>query len=257
VSSTPSETLLISACRQKYGDGNPFFIDAAGRKILLLLDPTQIKRVMNASKELDPNPFIHDMILGQMLGSPKETIDFYRNDHGKMDHVQMAHIRQHVTGSGLDLMTSRLYERLRSNISKEVSQDVDGEGWMQIADLFTFVQNHVTLALTETFMGTDISEQYPEMTTDQWTFMDRSIEIVMGLPRSIISGAYDARDRLLANIKRWNTESEALRVQGRADTTWDPNAGSGLLQERQELFAKTPGFNEDARISQVLGLLFA
>jgi hypothetical protein len=82
------------ASRQKYGHGNSFFIDAAGRKIHLLLDPMQIKRVMNASKELDPNPFIHDMILRQMLRSPKETIDFYRNDHGKMDMW-----RWHTSGS--------------------------------------------------------------------------------------------------------------------------------------------------------------
>jgi hypothetical protein len=247
---------LTSTCRNKYGDGSPFFIDAAGRKILVLLDPAQIKRVMNASKELDPNPFIHDMILGQMLGSPKETIEFYKNDNGKMDHIQMAHIKQHVTGSALDKLTDKVYELLRTNIGKEMSQN-DHADWVHVTDLFAFVQDHVTVALTETMMGTNIIEQYPQMVTDQWIFMDRSTEIVMGLPRSVISGAYDARDRLLANIKKWNTKSEALRTQGKANPTWDASAGSGLLQERQERYAKTPGFSEDARVSQVLGLLFA
>jgi hypothetical protein len=239
----------------KYGDGTPFFFDAAGKKILTLLDPGQIKRVMNASKELSPNPFIHEMTLGQMLGSPKETITFYKNDQGKMDHVQMAHIRHHVTGTGLVQMSKKVYERLHINISKTVLRDGT---WTEIPDFFRFVQDQVTIAITETLLGTDILQQYPEMIEDQWMFMDRSIEIVMGLPRSIVSGAYDARDRLLVNLKTWNTKSEALRTQGNADPTWDAHAGSSLLQERQELFKKTQGFGgEDARVSQILGLLFA
>jgi hypothetical protein len=244
-----------AAYRNKYGDGTPFFIDAAGKKILVLLDPDQIKRVMTASKELDPNPFIHEMILGQMLGSPEETIDFYKHDEGKMDHIQMAHIRQHVTGTGLIHLTKKVYERLNVNIAKAVS-GANGE-WLEIPDLFLFVQNQVTIAITETMMGTNILEQYPEMTEDQWIFIDRSVEIVMGLPRSLVSTAYDARDRLLANLKQWNSKSETLRIQGKANAIWDAHAGSGLLQERQERYAATPGFSEDARVSQILGLLFA
>lgn len=196
------------------------------------------------------------MILGRMLGSPKETIDFYKNDNGQMDHVQMAHIRQHVTGPSLTTMSLKVYERLKYNISKEVSQDCK-DGWTDIPNLFAFVQDQVTVALTETLIGSDITEQYPQMTADQWTYMDRSIEIVMGLPRSVISGAYNARDRLLANLKTWNTKSSALRNEGKADPVWDAKAGSGLLQERQERYEKTPGFDEDAQVSQVLGLLFA
>jgi hypothetical protein len=196
------------------------------------------------------------MILGQMLGSPKETIDFYENDNGQMDHVQMEHIRQHVTGPPLTTMTNKFYERLYSAIDKQYSQSTDE--WLDIPDLFAFVQNSVTVAATETLFGSEISKQYPDMTTDQWIFMDRSIEIVMGLPRSVISGAYDARDRLLARLTQWNVESSALRHAGKADSVWDAKAGSGLLQERQDRYEKTPGFGGvDAQVSQVLGLLFA
>jgi hypothetical protein len=195
------------------------------------------------------------MILGQMLGSPQETVDFYKNDNGQMDDVQMAHIRQHVTGPSLTSITNKVYERLSNNISEQFSKESDD--CMDIPDLFAFVQDHVTIALTETLLGTHISDTYPQMTTDQWIFMDRSIEIVMGLPRSVISGAYDARDRLLANLKSWNTQSSALRKAGKANPVWDAKAGSNLLQERQERYERTPGFNEDAQVSQVLGLLFA
>jgi hypothetical protein len=104
----------------------------------VLLDPAQIKRVMNSSKELDPNPFIHEMILGQMLGSPARTIEFYRNDNGRMDEKQMAHIRQHVTGTSLISMSRKVYERLSLNISRDISQHDDAD-WLGIPDLFSFV----------------------------------------------------------------------------------------------------------------------
>jgi hypothetical protein len=223
--------------------------------LLVLLDPGQIKRVMGASKELDPNPFIHNMVLGQRLGTPAETVNFYKKDNGQMDHVQMAHIRQHFTGPSLIAMTKKVYEQLKTKIDKEVSEQ--GSEWMDIPDLFTFVQTHVTVAITETLMGTSIIEQNPQMTADQWIFMDRSIEMLNGLPRFLMPAAYNARDRLLASLKIWSRKSEALRNEGKADSNWDPQAGSGLLQERQERYAKTIGFNEDARVSQLLGLLFA
>jgi hypothetical protein len=65
------------------------------------------------------------MILGQMLGSPQETVDFYKNDNGQMDDVQMAHIRQHVTGPSLTLITNKVYLRLRHNISEQFSNETD------------------------------------------------------------------------------------------------------------------------------------
>ncbi len=243
---------------KRFGDGTPFFFNAAGRKILILLDPYQIKRVLNASEELDPNPFIHDMVLGQMLGSPKETVEFYKNDEGKMDHVQTAHIRQHVTGSGLIGMSRKTMERLRVNIGVVYEQGMkDGVGWMQIDDLFDFAQYHVTRAITESLLGCTISDEYPEFYKDQWTFMDRSVEMITGLPRWLFPTAYNARDRLLSNLKRWALTSDALRKASKADKAWDATAGSGLLQERRKMYEEMPSFDDDARASQILGLLFA
>ena len=210
---------------------------------------------MNAPKELDPNPFIQDMILGQMLGTPKAAIDFYKSDNGQLDHTQVAHIRQHVTGSSLSSMSKKVLERLTVNVDQLFVSAGDSD-WVDIPDLYEFVQYHVTRAITETLMGSKITEEYPELFTDQWLFIDKSTEMVTGLPRFAIPAAYAARDRLLANLKRWNANSEALRSQYKADRVWDPSAGSGLLQERQELYARTPGFDEDARVSQILGLLF-
>lgn len=220
------------------------------------MDSNQIKRVINAPKELDPNPFIQDRILEVLLGTPKATIDFYKSDNGQLDHVQVTHIRQHVTGSSLIALSKRVFERLTFNVDQLFTSRTDSE-WVEIADLYEFVQDHVTRAITESLMGTKITEEYPELYADLWLFIDKSTEIVTGLPRFVIPAAYAARDRLLANLKQWSLNSEALRNQYKVDRVWDTRAGSALLQERQELYAKSPGFDEDARVSQILGLLFA
>ena len=190
----------------------PFFIDAAGHRLLVLLDPVHVKGVMSASKELDPNPFIQEMILGQMLGTPKETIDFYKSNNGQLDHVQTSHIRQHVTGSSLVAISQKVFERLTVHIDQLFTADGASE-WVTVPDLFEFVQYHITRAITESLMGSAITEEYPQLYTDQWLFMDRSVDMVTKLPRFIIPTAYAARDRLLANLKRWSAKSEALRSQ--------------------------------------------
>lgn len=62
----------------------------------------------------------------------------------------------------------------------------------------------------------------------------------------------------LLELRQWNVESSKLRHAGKADPVWDAKAGSGLLQERQDRYEKTPGFGSvDAQVAQVLGLLFA
>lgn len=221
--------------------------------MLVINDPDHIKKIMRATNEADPNPFIQEMILGQLLGTPKENIKFFKNDNGVTDHKQITHMRKHVTGSPLIALSKKVYERLKCNIDNVFAQR--GNDWMDIPDLFLFVQHHVTLATTETLMGTSIVSHQPDLIDDLWKFMDRTNEMVMQLPYFVIPKAYDARSRLLANLKRWDRESGDTSAKGSADPIWDPIAGSGLLQERQEMYKQIPTFDEDARSSQTLGLI--
>lgn len=153
-------------------------------------------------------------------------------------------------------MSKKVFERLTVNTDEMLASDGD-TSWVDIPDLFEFIQYQVTRAITESLMGTSITNEHPGFYADLWVFMDRSIEMVSGIPRFIIPTAYNARDKLLANLKSWSAKSEELRLNNKADAHWDANAGSGLLQERQELYAQTGALDENARVSQILGMLFA
>ncbi|KAF2258828.1 cytochrome P450 [Lojkania enalia] len=240
--------------RNKYGDGTPFFINAAGNKILVILDPDHVKKVLQSSIELDPNPFIHQQIMGQLMGSPRETVAFYNSDGGKMDYVQTTHIRQHLTGSSLVSMDKRFFTIFKRNIATKYAQN-DSE-WMEIPDLYDFMEKHVTLAIAETLLGSAVVEEYAELVSDLWLFIENTDNFFIGLPRFIIPSAYAARDRLLCHLKKWSRESERLRDQDIVNRDWDPIAGSGLLQEREKLYSEMPGHGEDGRASQTLGLLY-
>lgn len=223
--------------------------------MLIILDPEQIKRVLRSSTELDPNPFIHDKILGALMGSPQEAIDHYKSDEGNTDYIQTTHIRQHTTGSNLVNLDRRLFGILRRSVEQALPP-TSGSAWMDIADIYAFVEHHVTHAIAETILGSAIVESYPGLVSDLWIHIENTDNFFTGLPRFLIPKAYAARDRLLENITQYSKKSESLRHQGAVDMNWDAVAGSALLQEREKLYGEMPGHDEHGRAAQTLGLLY-
>jgi hypothetical protein len=223
--------------------------------MLVILDPEHIKGALNNSAELDPNPFIHDKIMGALMGSPKAAIDHYKSENGNTDYIQTTHIRQHTTGSNLGLLDKRLFDVMKRTISETLNNVPQGE-WKDIPDLYAFLEYHVSHAIAETLLGSSIISTYPEIITDLWIHIEATDQFFMGLPRFLIPKAYAARDRLLGAIRSWAVESEALRKANAVNTTWDPVAGSGLLQEREKLYGEMPGHGVEGRSAQTLGLLY-
>ncbi|CAO2647700.1 Nn.00g086220.m01.CDS01 [Neocucurbitaria sp. VM-36] len=246
---------FLAKCLEQFGDGSPFFVDAAGQKILIILDPEHIKGVLRSATELDPNPFIHDKILSALMGSPQEAIAYYKSDQSNTDHIQTTHIRQHTTGPGLVSLDKRLFDTLKRSVAQAIRPQADSE-WTEISDLYAFFEHHVTLAIAETLLGSAIVQSYPEIISDLWIHIEHTDHFFMGLPRFMIPKAYAARDRLLKNIRNWSTKSQILRQQNAVDSHWDAVAGSALLQEREKLYGEMPGHDEYGRAAQTLGLLY-
>lgn len=246
---------ILTYARNKFGDGSPFFVNAAGQKYLILLDSAHIRGVLRSTTELDPNPFIHEKILGALMGSPRAAIDYYKSGEGNTDHVQTTHIRQHTTGASLDYLDKRVFETLRRSIGQALSPQA-GSTWMEIPDLYAFFEHHVTTAIAETLLGSAIVQSYPRFIEDLWIHIEYTDHFFLGLPRFLIPKAYAARDRLLNNIRHWSRKSQSLRQQNAVDTCWDAVAGSALLQEREKLYGEMPGHDEHGRAAQTLGLLY-
>ncbi|RAQ99500.1 cytochrome p450 [Stemphylium lycopersici] len=246
---------FLAKCLNKYGDGSPFFLDGAGQKMLIVLDPEHVKGVLNSSQDLDPNPFIHDKIMGALMASPQAAIDYYNSEDSNTDHIQTTHIRQHTTGSNLGMLDKRLFDTLKASIEESMKTTARDE-WKEIPDLFAFLQHHVTHAIATTLLGSSLIASYPGIVDDLWIHIEATDQFFMGLPRFVIPKAYAARDRILSNIGSWTAKSEDLRRQNKVNTTWDPVAGSGLLQEREALYGAMPGHGVEGRSAQTLGLLY-
>ncbi len=58
-------------------------------------------------------------------------------------------------------------------------------------------------------MGSQILKMHPGIVDDFWEFDRQIANYSRGLPRWMIPSAYKTRDRLLTNIKAWNTVAKS------------------------------------------------
>ncbi|EUC41133.1 hypothetical protein COCMIDRAFT_106960 [Bipolaris oryzae ATCC 44560] len=246
---------FLARCFNKYGDGTPFFLDGAGEKMLFVHDPEHVKTVLMSAQHFDPNPFVHDKILGALMDSPQKTIDYYNTPGVNTDYIQITHIRQHTTGSRLSSLDKRMFDLMKQSVQQAL-EVAPGSEWKNVPDLFEFLTYHVTRAILVSILGSSLVDEYPQLVDDLWKLIEATPEFFMGLPRFAMPKNYAARDRLLVKIREYSVKSEELRKSNQADTKWDPVAGSGLLQEREKMYSEFPDHDVQARASQTLGLMY-
>ncbi|OAF98771.1 cytochrome P450 [Paraphaeosphaeria sporulosa] len=210
--------------------------------------------------------------LTRILNTPKDVIPFYAADdsgmatkprkeskirHEDRIHYWQAHTSQKwLSGASLQLMS----ETYLSFLDEELSHLNINEEWVEIPDLYRFLQIHVSTAAIKAMMGTKILEMYPNLVKDFWAF-DRNVGNYSRLiPRWWMPAAYSVRDRLLKNIGKWTDYAHSMSDCSRTgpdDTHWDPYFGTKLMKAREHAYLKMPAMNLDARASETLGLLFA
>ncbi|KAF3037413.1 hypothetical protein E8E11_005198 [Didymella keratinophila] len=245
---------FVAKSLNKYNDGTPFLVDAAGQKILILMDPKHVKKAL-VSSELDAAIFVYKNIMPQLFGSPQAAVDHYLTPGHNMDEMVMLQIRTHTSGKALISLDQKFLEIIDRNIIRSFPSAQTKE-WTNIPDLYTFFKQQSTLAVGEAILGTAMAEMYPQLAEDLWTLIERTDILLLGLPRPFAPAAYGARDRLLKQFKLWQRKSDAQRETDAVGKGWDAVAGSMLMQEREQMFSTLPGHDEDARAAQTLGMLY-
>lgn len=245
----------IDIPRNKYGCETPFFLDGAGEKVLVVVDPKIVRHIIRSVKECDPNPFIHDKVMSQLMGSPAAAVDYYRSPESTVDYDQMVQVRQHCTGPALPALDERMFNVLTRNLDEACASSA-GDGWFDVTDLFTFFQEHATRATIEVLLGSDIAANYPTFATDLWTFIEDMDIFLAGLPRFLNAKLYATRDRMLKHLRDLSQNHDTLSAEQALNNHWHPAAGSIFLQEREKMYSQLPGHDHDARASQSLGILF-
>lgn len=256
----------------KFGQSIPAGLQLGPVRLYLVGDPDHVNILFKPTPAISSN-FGVSMAMRNVLGTPDHVLPLYVEDNSgqlvrpmpgsqvrpenriRYFHTKAAHL--HVAGtSGM-----RLGELYMQTLSRNISDDTSiGTEWVELPDLYCFIQRMVFPAAVESFCGSSILSLNPTLTEDFLAF-DRSIPTLLkGLPRWLCPGAYKSRDKVLALIKRWHTyanEHSDFSRTGREDPEWDPYFGSKYIKARQRFLHGIEGMNADGRASEDLGFLFA
>ncbi|KAF1849405.1 cytochrome P450 [Cucurbitaria berberidis CBS 394.84] len=251
----------FAALIDQYGNFAPFVVKAGLGSFLVLRDPKQAERVLQASNQLTTrksNLHIHE----RLFGSPKEILKFYAgkgsngNEAGLVELVHSALPRKYLMGTSLAPLIDTYVSILSRNLNEKMFQV---GFWTQIEDFWSFLQQVIARCTIETLFGREIIKQYPSIVKDYLTFADAAASFVPGMPRFLASATYEGpRDRLHEGIAKWlkatHSGSEFAKID-EEDPVWDEDKGSKFIQERDDVFAKTEGVDLKGRAAEVLSVM--
>ncbi len=210
--------------------------------------------------------------LENVFGLAKPAVAFYNADdsgtsfnahpqstvkpQNRVFYLQYKTTLAHLSGSALNDLTGRFLENLRQRIFKSSI----GSEWMDMPDLYSFLQFELFHASVEAMCGPIIFRLNPDFTEEFWEFDRCMPNLFKGYPRWMIPASYRALDKALKSVKQWHAYAhehyDASRIIPN-DEDWDIYFGSKLIKERLEYSRKMEPMDEDAVASEDLGLLWA
>lgn len=240
-------------------------------KMTILSGSSNIVTLFRSSRAMSTKPGML-IALKNIFGTPTRVIPFYAADDSGMSsrpyegskckpehriiYFQQKAAHKHLSGPGLIKMA----DRYMTTLAKQFSQlNIDHE-WVEMPDLYHFLQMQIARASIEAMCGEYILRLNPTLVEDFWAF-DRSVgTLLKGLPRWMCSREYGARDKLLASVKKWHAfahQRTDCNKTGAGDPDWEPYFGHKLVKERQKYSLKMDAMDADARASEDMGLIFA
>ncbi|KAF2648309.1 cytochrome P450 [Lophiostoma macrostomum CBS 122681] len=257
---------FLAVTFKSHGTTTPFFVKTGSFKTLILSDPIHIRRILRDNNDISAEKHLY-RLYETMLGSPADAVAFYQKDKSLPKQEQTTAFlhsevfKQKLFGPALIPISERFLSTFRQNVlTTYIIGTVTMKGWMDIPDLYDFMEHLMTRTLMETICGTMILEGYPGFVTDFWAVVERFEGFIKGVPRIFMPGAYLARGRLLRHFRQWGRRvkkhHEIRNSKAMIDPDWDHIVGSSLLQEREKALSQMP-LNEDARASEMLGMTLA
>ena len=262
---------LTSYARENFGYSIPVRVRLGPMKLYLVSSADHFTSLFKASRCMSTKSGVL-LALENIFGTPSNVIPFYAADDSgvnvaplpgskvkaehRLNYHQVRAAHKHLSGPGLVHMTERFLMILR----RRMDESQIGPEWIEMPDLYRFLQIEVFHAAVEAMCGSYLLSQYPTFVEDFWEF-DRSAPMLFkALPRWISPKPYEVRGRLLEAIKNWHklahANSDCTKI-GADDAEWDPYFGSKLIRARQEYCLGMEFMNADALAAEDLGLIFA
>ncbi|KAL9114779.1 MAG: hypothetical protein Q9227_001459 [Pyrenula ochraceoflavens] len=207
-----------------------------------------------------------------LFNTPKDVMAFYAADDSGMaaqprkgstikqedrvDYWQASISQKFFSGQSMWTMSETFVSIMQRDLEK---LPIDND-WVEIPDLYHFLQQHVARSTIETIIGPSILEYYPSLPEDFWEFDHYIPSFTKCIPRIFMPSAFDVRKRLLEKIKCWQRNFLSETGLSNPDEM-DPSSAnapvSSLMKAREHTYRKMHFMNEDSRASETLGLIFA
>ncbi|WQF90252.1 Putative cytochrome P450 [Colletotrichum destructivum] len=252
---------FLSKSIRSWGYLAPMKVAAGSFGFVMVTNPQHIRKMLRSSRILTNRPMMV-FVMMKWFYAPPESMHHYtaHEDSNREDE----HIHDQQAGISIKFLSGQhlqgMSERYMSTLQKRLDAlPLEGEGqWLEIPDFYTWLRDQVTPTSIEAMFGSRLVEMYPDISTDFWKFDDNIANFSRNLPRWLIPNAYKNRDKLLANIKKWNILAHAntdCRKHGLEDPEWDEHMGSRFIKAREDIM-KQHGLDDETVASENLGVLF-
>ena len=254
-------------CSKDYGTFAPFKVRAGSRSYVVLRDQIHIRRALDAPAHLSVTPAEIEA-LDKLFGSPEAADQLH---HSKAPAEKKHEARGTADGncgipdSTLAATTDAYISVLSANMHDKMFQF---DSWTRIEDLWSFLQLVLLRCTLDTLFGSALLKHYPRMVRDYLDFNGAVEGYIPGMPRIMISGVGNPRNRLHQGIKSWlEATRDRLRYTdmfseaGSAENEplWDENMGLQSIREHYDscysVEDKSKGLKLQAMAADVLSII--
>ncbi|KAL8819574.1 MAG: hypothetical protein Q9223_002018 [Gallowayella weberi] len=265
------DAIAFTCSVTKYGNEVvPAQIKLLRSRLFLVQGRKNIQSVWRLSQGSAATPQ-HNFYLKQIFGMPDKALRLYTADdsgcldeprsystvkpENRIDHITHKALSRFLSGPGLD----PFFDRFTKNMMRNLGSLGIGHEWMRLEDLWALFRSNITSAAIEAMCGSAIMALHPSFADDLWAYDSGIPDLVKGLPRWWVSGSYAKRDHILRSIKSWHAYArknfDASRIG--PDGDWDPIFGSRFIRERQDIFPRMDGMDDDGMAASDLGAIWA
>jgi len=188
---------------------------------------------------------------------PKPAEGYENMDpHARVWYIAHRDFQTLLTGEPLNAVTTKFIEVLRRRLT---NHELARDQWTEIPDLITFLNEEMLAATIEVLCGAGIFEASPDIVKNFYSFDDAFPKIVRRVPRFIARSAYDMRDRLVEDVKRWHRWAAARfdwEDEAAVEADWEPIYGAKLMRARARMMHNT-NMSADGKASLDLSFIWA
>ncbi|GAP87288.1 putative NACHT and Ankyrin domain protein [Rosellinia necatrix] len=239
-----------------------------GIKLYLFQDRETIAKFMKHPDLCSPMS-LYVFALRHFFGMPEKSLEVYRADesgphkkpfpgtdsHFRIDYVLHQSFIRGWSGPGLVHTTRRFRGALQARAD---GLDISSTSWVQVPDIFQFLLNPVSASITESVFGPTLLSINPDFLDDLWAYDAKLPWMARGLPSFLMPAPYRIRDRLRAQIKRWQSHArDSFRESDIEGDGGDPFWGSELVRQLWEVLRGAGTHDDDALSAHHLGMIFA